>query len=60
MNVRATLRGVAIAIALAGVVDPVWTLRRPTPKPLTIAVQDYTRVAECCRAGNARCRASTT
>ena len=42
MTARLALRGVAIAIALAGIVDPVWTLIRPTPKPLTIAVLDGT------------------
>ena len=43
MNVARLLRGGAIAIALAGVADPVVTLEQTAPRPLTIAVLDAGR-----------------
>ncbi len=43
MNVARLLRGGAVAIALAGLADPVVTLERIAPRPLTIAVLDEGR-----------------
>jgi hypothetical protein len=40
MNVRLALRTLAMVIAVAGVVDPVATVSRPTRQPLTIAILD--------------------